>query len=113
MQLRPSIPYALGIFFGSICLFVTIVAGVIGVPGVPPNRFWDFTLPLLGLVATLLTASCLAWRWHRRTGKSLVVTLFFNFLAVLVGAVVISMITMRGNWLEIMKETLVWRLRRV
>jgi hypothetical protein len=104
MRLARRILFAVGTILASICLYLAVTAGLIGVPGAPPNLFWDRILPTLCLSATLLADLSLAWFWRRKTGKHFASTLAYSSLAIFVGAVLISMAVMRGKWLEIMKE---------
>ena len=106
MRLRHRILFSVGTLVASVCLYVAVVVGLIGIPRLTSNRFWDGVFPILCLAAALLADFCLAWFWHRRTGKHLGATLFYSSVGIFLGAVLISMITMRGNWLEIMKELL-------
>jgi hypothetical protein len=104
MRLKRSTLFIVGTIVASFCLYIALAAGLIGVPGVPPSVFWDRTLPTLCVLAAISADIVLAWFWRRTSGKNFGLAFAYISLAIFVGAVLISVAVMRGNWLEIMKE---------
>ena len=106
MRLRFTVLFTIGTLAASVCLYLAIAAGVVGVPGTLPSVFWDRMFPILCLCCALAADFSVAWFWHRKGRRRLVSALLFISGATIGGAILISVAVMRGQWLEVMKELL-------
>jgi hypothetical protein len=91
----------------SMTLFMVFTAWVfIGLPEASADRFQDAAFPSIVLSIALTCDFAISWILHKPDQRPFLATFARVSVAVFLGMVLVSVVVIRENWLETMKELL-------
>jgi cytochrome bd-type quinol oxidase subunit 2 len=95
-----------------ICFLLASISLYMGIgsyfflPGGTHRRFPHWLFPLFYVLLAVVIDFVTAWLIQQQRQRSFLSTFAIIFAATVVGAILVSMAVMRGNWVEFVKESL-------